>query len=70
MYHLCYGSLILADAAQGALMGARAVGARALIVHARDQRAAEFYGQFGFVPSPSDSLHLALLMKDLRKTFG
>jgi GNAT superfamily N-acetyltransferase len=65
-----YGSLMLADAAQRALAGARAVGARALIVHARGQEAAEFYEHFGFVPSPSDRLHLAVLMKDLRKTFG
>lgn len=65
-----YGSSMLADAAQRALTGARTVGARALIVHARDQRAANFYEHFGFVPSPTDPLHLAVLMKDLRKTFG
>jgi hypothetical protein len=46
------------------------VGARALIVHARDQRAAAFYEHFGFVRSPSDPPHLAVLMKDLRKTFA
>ncbi len=65
-----YGSVMLADAAQRALAGAEVVGARALIVHARDQRAAGFYEHFGFVRSPSDPLHLAALMKDLRKTFS
>jgi GNAT superfamily N-acetyltransferase len=65
-----YGSVMLADAAQRALGGAEVVGARALIVHARDQRAAGFYEHFGFVRSPSDPLHLAALMKDLRKTFS
>lgn len=64
-----YGSVMLADAAQRALAGAKVVGARALLVHARDQRAAAFYEHFGFVRSPSDPLHLAVLMKDLRKTF-
>jgi ribosomal protein S18 acetylase RimI-like enzyme len=62
--------VLIADAAQRALAGAKAVGARALIVHARDQRAVAFYERFGFVRSPTGSLHLAALMKDLRRTFG
>jgi len=65
-----YGSVMVADAAQRALVGAEVVGARALIVHARDERASAFYERLGFVRSPSDPLHLAVLMKDLRKTFG
>ena len=65
-----YGGVMLADAVRCALAGAEVVGARALIVHARDQRAAAFYEHFGFVRSPSDPLHLVVLMKDLRKTFA
>jgi GNAT superfamily N-acetyltransferase len=65
-----YGSALSADAAQRAVAGAEMIGARALIVHASDERAAAFYEQFGFVASPTDVLHLAVLMKDLRKTFG
>jgi GNAT superfamily N-acetyltransferase len=65
-----YGGVMLADAARRALAGAEVVGARALIVHARDQRAAAFYEHFAFVRSPSDPLHLAVLMRDLRKTFA
>jgi GNAT superfamily N-acetyltransferase len=65
-----YGSLLLADAAQRALAAAKVIGARAMIVHARDERAAAFYAHFGFLPSPTDPLHLAVLIKDLRKTFG
>ena len=65
-----YGGGLLADAAERALAGAEVMGARALLVHARDRQAAAFYEQFGFVPSPSDPLHLSVLMKDLRKTFG
>ena len=41
-------------------------GVRALLVHAMHQRAAAFYQVFGFEPSPTDPLHLLLLMKDLR----
>jgi GNAT superfamily N-acetyltransferase len=65
-----YGSLLVADAAERALAAAEVVGARAMIVHARDERAAAFYARFGFLPAPSDPLHLAALIKDLRKTFG
>jgi GNAT superfamily N-acetyltransferase len=65
-----YGSALLADASQRALAAATVIGARAFVVHASDQRAAEFYRRFGFVPSPSDPLHLLVLLKDLRKTFG
>jgi hypothetical protein len=53
-----------------ALAAATVVGARAFVVHASDQRAAEFYRRFGFVGSPSDPLHLLVLLKDLRKTLG
>ena len=67
---LGYGGAMLADAAQRALAGAKVLGARALIVHASDERAAAFYERYGFMPSPSDPLHLTVLMKDLRKTFG
>ena len=64
-----YGSALLADAAKRALAGAEVIGARALIVHASDERAAAFYERFGFLPSSTDALHLAVLMKDLRTSF-
>jgi N-acetylglutamate synthase-like GNAT family acetyltransferase len=40
-----------------------------VLVHASDERAASFYEHFGFIRSPSDPLHLTVLMKDLRKAF-
>jgi GNAT superfamily N-acetyltransferase len=46
------------------------IGIRAILVHAKDQRAAEYYARHGFVPSPVNSLHLMLLMKDVAKTLG
>ncbi|MGB0090928.1 MAG: GNAT family N-acetyltransferase [Solirubrobacteraceae bacterium] len=64
------GAVLLADAAQRALAAAEVIGAQAVIVHTSDKRAAVFYEHFGFVRSPSDPLHLAVLMKDLQKTFG
>ncbi|MDO8485836.1 MAG: hypothetical protein Q7S35_12920 [Candidatus Limnocylindrales bacterium] len=44
------------------------VGVRALLIHAETPEAAEFYRRIhpGFLPSPTDPLHLVLLMKDLR----
>jgi len=35
-------------------------------VHAKDEQARSFYARFDFVPSPTDSLHLFLLVKDVR----
>jgi hypothetical protein len=41
------------------------IGARALLVHAKDDEAKAFYQHFTFEPSPSDPYHLLLIMKDL-----
>jgi predicted N-acetyltransferase YhbS len=56
------------DALQRCLAAAEVVGIRAVLVHAKDQGAAEFYRKFGFTVSPTDPLHLMLLMKDLRRS--
>jgi hypothetical protein len=42
-------------------------GIRALVVHAKDHDARRWYEQFDFEPSPTDPLHLFLLLKDLKK---
>ncbi len=45
------------------------IGARALLIHAESDAARAFYQHLAeFEPSPTDALHLFLLMKDLRKT--
>lgn len=50
---------------------ADAVGARALLVHAESDAARSFYEHLAeFETSPTDPLHLFLLMKDLRATIG
>jgi predicted N-acetyltransferase YhbS len=62
------GKGLLRDALVRALAAAEAVGVRAILVHAKDEEAARFYSQFGFTASPTDPLHLMLLIKDLRRT--
>ena len=44
------------------------VGVRGIIVHAKDEQAKEFYLKYGFELSPIDSLHLYILIKDIKKT--
>jgi hypothetical protein len=47
-----------------AASAADAIGAGALLVHAKDDNAKGFYEHFDFEPSPSDPYHLLLIMKD------
>ncbi len=41
-------------------------GIRALAVHAKDDDARAYYQHFGFVPAPTDSYQLLVLLKDAR----
>ena len=50
------------------LEASRVIAIRAVLVHAKNQRAAGFYAKYGFVPSPVNSFHMMLLMKDVIKT--
>jgi N-acetylglutamate synthase-like GNAT family acetyltransferase len=45
---------------------AEAIGARVLLVHAKHEAAKEWYMRFGFEESPTDPLHLLMLLKDIR----
>lgn len=60
------GKALLKDALVRIAGAAEIVGARAVLVHAIDAAAAQFYRRFDFEPSPVNDLHLMLLMKDLR----
>ncbi len=60
------GRSLLLDAMMRVLQAGELIGIRALLVHAIDERAQEWYAQFGFERSPTHSLHLILLIKDLR----
>jgi GNAT superfamily N-acetyltransferase len=64
------GPALLKDALLRSAQAADTIGARALIVHAKDDQAKGFYEQFNFEPSPSDAYHLVLLMKDLMRIVG
>jgi GNAT superfamily N-acetyltransferase len=60
------GSGLLKDAILRTLSAADIAGIRALAVHAKDDNARAFYLHFGLSPSPTDPLHLFVLLKDLR----
>lgn len=64
------GKALLKDALRKIADAADIVGARAVLVRAIDERAAAFYRHFGFERSPTDDLHLMLLVKDLRANLG
>jgi len=64
------GSALLKDALMRAATAADTIGARALLVHAKDDDARAFYEHFTFEASLSDPYHLMLLMKDLIKIVG
>jgi GNAT superfamily N-acetyltransferase len=60
------GRSLLQDVLLRCLEAADAIGARVLLVHAKHEAAKAWYMQFGFDESPTDPLHLLMLMKDLR----
>jgi GNAT superfamily N-acetyltransferase len=64
------GKALLRDAMLRTLQAAEIAGIRALAVHAKDEAARRFYEHFDFVPSPSDALHLFVLLKDVRRTIA
>jgi GNAT superfamily N-acetyltransferase len=64
------GAGLLLNALGRTLNVADIVGVRALAVHAKDDSAAAFYLHFGFAPSPTDSRHLFMLIKDIRAAMG
>ena len=61
------GKGLLKDCLKRINEGADIFGIRALLVHAKDDEARKWYEQFDFCSSPTDPLHLYLLLKDIRK---
>ena len=61
------GAGLLRDAMRRALAAAETMGIRAMVVHAATPDAAKFYQRFGFDPSPTDELHMALMLKNVRR---
>lgn len=61
------GRALLKDALLRTLQAADIAGIRAVLVHAKDDAARNWYLHWGFEPSPTDPYHLFLLIKDLLK---
>ncbi|MDN5870284.1 MAG: GNAT family N-acetyltransferase [Nitrococcus sp.] len=59
------GAGLLKDAMRRSLQAADIAGIRAFVVHAKDDTAQAFYEHFGFISSPTDPLHLYVLIKEL-----
>lgn len=54
------GGALLKDALHRAISVAQNIGVRALLVHALNDRARQFYAHYGFVPSPANPMTLML----------
>jgi GNAT superfamily N-acetyltransferase len=65
------GKALLKDAMVRALQAAATIGARALLIHAESQTARAFYEHLAeFDASPTDPLHLSLLLTDIEAILG
>jgi GNAT superfamily N-acetyltransferase len=64
------GRALLKDAMQRTLQAADIAGIRAFAVHAKDDDARRFYEKYDFIPSPTDPMHLFVLLKDVRRMVG
>lgn len=64
------GKNLLRDTILRSVEASDIIGVRALLVHALNDTARAFYAHFDFEPSPIDSLHLLLLIKDARVVVG
>lgn len=60
------GKLLLRDAIDRCVQAADIAGLAALLVHAKNDEAAQFYEHHGFHPSPTDGLHLFLTLEEIR----
>lgn len=61
------GRALLRDALERTPRASEIAGIRAFAVHAKDEEARNFYRKFDFIPSPTDPLHLFVLLKDVRR---
>lgn len=64
------GRFLVREAILSSLAAADRIGVRILLVHALHEQAAAFYEKLGFKRSPTDPLHLYLLLADARKSLG
>lgn len=64
------GRALLRDALLRTAQAAGIAGIRALLVHAKDDAARQWYLNWEFEPSETDPFHLLLLLKDLKAVLG
>ena len=64
------GRALLKDALRRTLSAADIAGIRAVLVHAKDDSAREWYQGFDFKVGPTDPFHLFLVLKDLKAQMG
>jgi GNAT superfamily N-acetyltransferase len=64
------GKALLKDAMLRTMQAADIAGIRALAVHAKDEAARAFYERFDFMASPTDAMHMFILLKDVRSAMG
>jgi predicted N-acetyltransferase YhbS len=64
------GRGMLLDALARCAQAAEIVGARVVLVHAKDDGPRAFYAKHDFEPSPANPLQLMILMKDVRKSLS
>ena len=61
------GRALLRDAMQRTLQAADIAGVRAFAARAKDENARNFYEKFDFIASPTDPMHLFVLLKDVKR---
>jgi len=59
------GAAILKYFMLKAIEVAKSVGARLLVIHAKDDEARSFYSHYGFVESPLDPLVMVMVLADI-----
>ena len=65
------GAALAKDAMLRAFQASETIGARALLIHAESERARDFYLHLAeFDASPTDPLHLVLLMSQIERILG
>jgi len=63
------GRSLLLDALQRTERASRSVAMRAVLVHALDEDAADFYERFGFKPASAEPLTLMVPLEAMRRVF-
>jgi len=61
------GAGLLRDALLRSQTAAEIIGARGIVVDAKDEKSSDFYQKFGFTPFTNDQLKLFVLFKDIRR---